>query len=213
MPDISQEELDRLKAAAASVTELTEKAKAAEDYKRDMLKHKDEAAARQAELDKIKSTQTEAEKKRLEEQGQYKVLADQEKEARLKAEKERDDSISTVDRFLKQTKVESAATAAGLLPTALGDIRSLSFDSLKVRKDASGVIQVEGVDELIASLKKDRPHYFGTGKPPTINAGGGGGSTSTGSMSTAELIALQKKDPAAYFAHLKEQLEAHQKKT
>ncbi len=206
MPEVSQEELDRLKSAAASAEELKSKAAAADDYKRDMLKHKDELAARTAELDKIRTAQTEAEKKRLEEQGQYKTLAEQEKVAREKAEKERDDSVLTVDRFLKQTKVEAAATAAGLLPTALGDIRGLSFENLKVIKGANGV-EVSGVDELIASLKKDRPHYFGTGtKPPFNPGGGGGGGSENGELSVAELVKLQKEKPAEYTAYLQEQL-------
>ncbi len=207
MPEVPQEELDKYKAAVAEAAALKQQADAAGDYKRDMLKFKDEATARAAELQKIKDDQAAVESKRLAEQGQFKLLAEQNEAKAAKAEQEKAEALGKVDRFLKQTKLESAATAAGLLPTALVDLRGLDLEGLKIRTGAGGVIEVDGVDTVLASLKKDRPHWFGTGERPAFNGGGGGGGSAAGDkeLSTAEFLELQKKDPAKAQAYLAEQ--------
>ena len=213
MPEISEEELNKLKAAAAQAESAS---KAADDFKKDMLTYKDRAAANEAELKKLKDAGTEAERKRLAEQGEYKAIAEQEKTAREKAEAERqkaieesEKSLLSVDRFLKLTKVEAAAQASGLLPTAVADLRLMSLDKLSIRRGTDNNVEVLGVEEFLAGLKKDRPHYFGSGNPPQFNAGGGAGGGNGGGgkeLSADDLLKLKKEKPAEYQAYMKERM-------
>ncbi len=186
-------------------TELQGKAKELEGYKVDMLKYKEELAAQ-----KLKDEENS--KKGLLEKEQYKVLYEKTEVEKNELQKKSEESILKVDRFIKQGAIEAAALQAGVRKEALGDFKRLAgFDSLEVKTEGDD-IKVLGVEALITEQKKLRPYLFSDGKPPKFNdpknAGGGGDKDYT----TAELIKLQKEDPAAYRKAMEENQKKQQEK-
>lgn len=198
MPEVTQEQLDKLTSDATAGQAAL---KAADDYKKDMLKFKDAATAAQTQLESLTSAEAEKEKTRLTQQGEFKTLAEQEKTAREKAELEKKEALGKVDRFLKSTTLEKEAVKAGILETAIADLKLLKMDALTVGMDSAGNVDVKGAEGMIAELKKSRPHWFGQAKDPAFNdAGGGSDSTrgGTGALTAMQLAELSIKDPAKY---------------
>lgn len=204
MAEVPDAELAELRAKAA---ERDAKDRAAEDYKKDMLKHKDEAAAKEKELADLRSKQGEAEKAKLTEQNQFKELYEKEQKEKLAAIEEKDKTVLTVDRYIKKGALETAALTAGLKKEALADLNLLGFDKLTVRKEGSEV-KVLGIEELIKETQVSRPHWWGEVKVPQVNTnGGGGGTPADGKLTAAQMTELQKKDPAKYRLELKKIME------
>ncbi len=202
MPEVPEEELKVLREKAAQADSKTQ---AAADYQKDMLKFKDESAARQLELDKIKGQQTEAEKKTLLEKEQFKELWEKAEKEKAEALKKGDEAILTVDRYIKQGALETAALQAGIRKEALPDLKLLGFDKLTVVKEGTEV-KVKGIEDFIADQKKTRPHWFGESPPPGFNGAGGGagGGNQDGKPSAADLTKMQKEDPAKYREAMKQ---------
>lgn len=196
MAEIADAELAALKEkAAASESE----AKAKEDYKKDMLRFKDEAATKDAELNRLKGEKSEAEKAALLEQNRFKELYEKSEKEKADETKRADEAISTVDRYIKQGALTTAALAAGIKKEALADLKLLGFEKLTVAKEGNEV-KVKGIDEFIAEQKKLRAHWFGEETPPPFNGGGGEGGQKKedGILSAVEVEKLRKEDPKKY---------------
>lgn len=204
MPEISEQELADLKANAEKVASLT---KAAEDFKADMFRFKNESAEKEAKLAKLLEGQEAADKAKLAEQGQYKVLLEKSEaekaELRLKAET----AVDSVTHFVRFKSVEAEARKAGILDASLSDLNLLGLDKLEVQRDGKD-IKVKGVEEFVAEQKKLRPHWFGQTAAPHIDKGkGGGNGGGNGSSLDAKAMAeLYVKDKAAYMEALKSQV-------
>lgn len=205
MPEITDEKLKELTDKAAEVETLRQKAGAADDFKKDMLKFKDE-------LTQIKTEKTEAEKKGLVEKEQFKILYEKELAEKADAVKAKEEALGTVERYIKQGALETAALTAGLKKEALPDLKLLGFDSLQVRKDGAE-IKVDGIETLLTEQKKLRPHWFGEAKGPNIiDVNGSGGAGGGGKeLTVKELLELEKKDRPAYLAYRKKQITAAKK--
>lgn len=195
---LTEEQIKALEEKAAKVDDLESKARASEDFKKDMLKFKDEHSKAQTELEQIKKVQAEAEAKRLTEGKEFETLYTREKEAREKAEQEKAESLQKVDRFVKKAALETHLKSLGLRPEALIDLRRLDFDGLVIKNDG-GEIQVEGVETFSTDLKKTRPHWFGESKDVNFNGGGGEGMKGQ-TLSGLDLAKLQKEKPLEYKA-------------
>lgn len=118
----------------------------------------------------IEQEKTDAEKKRLEEEGKWKELADK-REAELKA---KDEAIAT-ER--KSNALKLAAQAAGAKNT---DTISKLVDASKIEVDADGNIKAESVTALLDGLKTTEPYLFGEAVKAADNAGAGNGGAGEG---------------------------------
>lgn len=127
-----------------------------------------ELAAAKKERDQLVLEKSEAEKKKLAEDGKFKELAEA-------AQKERDEAIQN----LNNTKVESAIerTAAKLGAVDAEAVAKL-LDRTNVKIDDTGTIT--GVEDAIKALQTSKPYLFGKGatatmgnptNPSTSNAG------------------------------------------
>lgn len=186
-------------------TELEGKAKAYDEVKSDMLKYKEEKIA--TEKAKIEES-----KKSMLEKEQYKTLYEQTETARLTAEKKAEESVSTVQRYIKTSALEAAAAKAGVKPEAMVALKRLTdFDKLEVKRTGED-IQITGLDALIAESQKLHPYLFGNGKPPRFDdPKGGSGNNDFKELAVSEIVKLEKSDKPAYLAYMKE-LQARQTK-
>ena len=192
--DITEEQLKELQDKAARADEL---ARAAEDYKKDLFRFKDEAKARGDELAKMQAAQAEAEKKRMVEQEQYKGLYEKAESEREAAQRERDEALESAQRFIVSRELRAEALKAGVREEALPDLDLLGWDGLDVKRDGNS-IRVNGVAEFLTRTKKARPHWFADHKPPVFNDPKKGTPGEGQDYTADQLLALRKKDPAAY---------------
>ena len=116
----------------------------------------------EAELKKLKDAEAEREKKRLEEQGEYKQLAEQ-RENELKTYK------AQVAEGSKRNAVVLAAAKLGANdPQDI--INFVSLSDIEVAED--GNIDAGKVEEIVKRTKESKPYLFGSKAKPTVGAGG-----------------------------------------
>lgn len=199
MAEISEQELAELKASAEKAKELESKAKAADDFKADMLRFKQEKQELAEKLSKLAEGKDAEERAKLAEQGRYKDLLEKAEAEKAELKKLADGAAESVTHFVRSRDVETEALKAGIRPEALSDLRLLGLDKLEVQREGKE-IKVKGTADFIAEQKKLRPHWFADAKAPQFDAGKGGNSKG----GDAGLAELAKKDPAAYKARLKE---------
>lgn len=183
--------------------------KAYEEVKADMLKYKQQLKNAEAEKEKILEEKRSLETKNLQDQNQYKTLY----EKSLEENKVLKGSVLTMkDNFIKNEKlreIESKALASGLKPQGLEILRGIAADTddVVVEFTSTGRTQVIGADGYIEKLKqKYGDVLFVDGRAPNVNNHLPNGSVETKKWSPTEILALQKKDPAAYDKAMKEYL-------
>jgi hypothetical protein len=146
-----------------------------------------------AELKAIRDKEAEAEKKKLEEQGQYKTLLEAEK-----AEKEKIKAEN--DRKILNMHIRLEAVQAGII-----DQDDKNLDGLVgVSIDADG--KVVGAKEAVLKLKTAKAHLFSSGTTSTSAVSGtnspaaGGGQINWKYLRDhpAETIKIKKENPALY---------------
>lgn len=129
--------------------------------KNDMHKFKEDARKLQEEL----------ENKRI---GAMKEKQDWEGIAKAKEQeaadfKEKYDGLSrSLVENAKHSALKNAALKSGILDQSLSDLELLDFAEVHVETTTTGKILVSGAENAIESLKKRRPHWFGT-KPASVN--------------------------------------------
>ena len=198
MAEISEQELAELKAGAERAKELEGKAKAADDFKADMLRFKQEKTELAEKLAKLAEGNESAERAKLAEQGQFKLLLERSEAEKAELKKQAEGAAESVTHFVRSRDVETEALKAGIRPEALSDLRLLGLDKLEVQREGKE-IKVKGTADFIAEQKKLRPHWFADAKAPQFD-NGKGGSAKGGEVSLSELAV---KDPAAYKERLK----------
>lgn len=180
-------------ALKAQIEELTKQAATA---KAEAAKLKEGASATEAEKAKQAEAAAKVEQERLRKEGNFQALYEQ-SEARAKdlatqLKKQAAGYVGT----LKLSEVKVKAQAAGILETAIPDLQMVDLSAVMAQQAEDGTISFEGADNFIAKLKADKPHWFGTAKPPKINLGngngaGGGSNRNDGRPSPADLLKLQ----------------------
>lgn len=121
--------------------------------------------AMRAELDQLKQKQkeradadAEIERKRLEEQGKFKELADNERIRADEARRAADDARKEADEIIVDSEIRIALIREGANDA---DIASLvPREGLTV----SGG-RVRGVEDVIRKFKEEKPHFFGEPRP------------------------------------------------
>lgn len=183
---------------AAKLKEIEGKAKGYEEVKADMLRYKEQLAA-------TKAAEEAAERERLTKQGEYKTLLEKAEAEKGEWVKKATDAQGLAEQYIRFSAVKDEATKAGLRPEAMRDLQLLNLNKLEIQREGND-IQVKGAVELVAEQKKNRPHWFADGTPPKFDAGKG---DNKGDKNDAnDLVALHKKDPAAYRAALEERIKA-----
>lgn len=123
-----------------------------EENKSWRLKHAEAEAARKTEADARKAAEEKA-------AGAEKASGDKIKEVQ-----------TTADQRLIRAELKASALKAGMVD--MDFLKLADISGLKLKEDG----EVEGADELMAALKKSKPHWFGDpstshgGKPPRKGA-------------------------------------------
>jgi hypothetical protein len=66
---------------------------------------------------------------------------------------------------------------------------------VQIETTSNNMVNVLGVSEFMESFKQDNPAFFPSKTPAKINTNSPGGKTE---MSAADMLKLEKSDPAAY---------------
>lgn len=122
------------------------------------------------QLEAREAAEAEAEKKRLEEQGKYKELAE-------KAESEKTALQTKYETNAKSNALKLAALQAG---TVDADAVAALVDLGTIKLSDDGSVDADSVKSVIETLKESKAYLFGTATPPKPNNVGGNGGTPSG---------------------------------
>lgn len=149
---------------------------------------------RAKEADKLKKEKQEAAEKKLEEEGEYKKLAE-ERQAEIERLK------SETQTAQVNTQLTAELIKAGCIDVNAA-LKLITRDGIKVGDDGT----IEGVEASVTSLKTASSYLFGTTQPvgSGTNPTDGAGTTPPNTFYRSQL-----QDQAFYKAHEKEILEAH----
>lgn len=177
---------------AEDIETLRAQAKAAEDFKRDMLRFKKDAQDKAALLEKVAQERAAEEKKRMVESQRYEELYKASEAEKSELAKAKEAAERTVQQYIVQRELTEKAVSSGIRKDALPDLRLLGIDDIEIEA-AGGEIKVKGVTEWVDRLKKSRPHWFETAAPVKFKDGKPGAASGTPDLAT-----LKKTDPEAY---------------
>jgi len=165
-----------------------------EDHKRvldDMHKYK---KAVQEQSEKLAEFET----KLLEKDQDWKKIAEKYKADAESYKKDLTETKSAFVRTQKFNEVQAKALAAGLRPEAIDDLERIDLDAIEVEVTNTGRMSLNGVDDLVESLKKTKSYWFKTPKAPTVNGGGANGTDGDIKLTPSYMFELEKKDPKKY---------------
>lgn len=204
-PEISDEELARLKAAEESAKALQAERDAIKAKNEELLDETKKAkAAKKAAEDEAAA----AAKKAAEEAGDFKQLYESSEAARKEAE----EKLQAQQRTARESALKSKAAelAAGLtkdtgraeiLADKIRQRLGYSEDGAIRVLDESGGLTVSPVEELVTQIKGRFPFLVDGSQASgggASGSGGGGATKKFGEMTGAELAELRQKDPQTY---------------
>lgn len=144
------------------------------------------ARERKEALEAIEKEKAEAERKRLEEEGKWKELAEKEKT-------EKETILQQVHNERRTTALKLAAMKAGAQnPDTVARLADLN----KIELDENGSVKGESVEALLEGMKASDPYLFGT--TSTQNAGASGGGTPQGGTGGKKFYRSQLSDSKFY---------------
>lgn len=135
---------------------------------------------------------------KLKEKEDYKLLWEREKEKREEAERNAGELKGTIFNTLKSNAIKQEALKVGIVPSALDDIDLVDNSMVQVETTDRGTMRVLGTKDFIEVLKETRPHWFKTVGAPNVNVSTPGEPEQKKEYSAADIIEIQKKDPAKY---------------
>ena len=162
MPEFTDEEIKELKekakaegeaaAKAALKSELAQtKAEVEKSFKEEL-----KAVAGVDSLAELKKQKTAAEKKRLEEEGKFKELAEETAKDRDKFKGERDQALTDLKKFRIEIALSDAANQAGAIDAEV--IRALMGSKAEVGEDGMVTINGKEAVEAVKEFLKEKPH-------------------------------------------------------
>jgi hypothetical protein len=169
MPEISDEDLKKLKDEAAEAAKLKGSVAALEGKNKELLEEKKTEAQKRVDAEKLAK---EAEEKRLKDAGDYKTLSEQlaaEKADREKSDKENKEKLA---KGAKLSKVQEELGKQGLDPKAVAHALKL-VDLEQVKYDESTGVVI-GADAVASKLKVELPNLFVKADKEKMNNGDGG---------------------------------------
>lgn len=196
-----QAEIEKNPALKARFEALSAGAKAAEDYKKDMLKFKTLAQQTEEAKAKEKAAAEAAHLEELKKAGNFQALYEASEKRAADEKNARTKEARQYINDLRFSEVTRAALAAGLLPAAQADLGVLDLTKVEASRSESGTVTFANVSAFVEEMKTTRPHWFGTGKAPNLNLSKPGGGNEIGGGKTytdTELLALETTDPVEY---------------
>lgn len=192
----------KIEALTAQIAAIT---KASENYKKDMLKYKDQVEELGKEKARIASEAAAAAEKKATDDGNFKSLYET---AKADADRLKGELASFRDGFIKAKKLEAVKTAAlkrGFVPDQVDLLEVLPMEQVVpqfVIEKGTAKVNVIGVDEFISSLEQTRPILFkkqeGAGiddqTPPANNHP----QLKSGEYTPDQLEKLKKDDPEKF---------------
>lgn len=159
-------------------------------YKQELEKTRLEKERIEKQLEELRVAQ-------LKEKSNFKDLYELEVTKRRDAEtKLQSLSSSFVDNLMRK-EIEAEALASGIRPEAISDLELVDKGMIETETTSTGKINFLNVKEFVQSLKSTRPYWFKNGEPPKIN-GALPGNPQFKDLTPAQILELQKKDPAKY---------------
>ena len=169
-------------------------------YKNQVSQLNSKYEAAQAKIDELEKSINGENEKKMQENNQWKDLYEKQKGKTSELEKEVQEKEDIFLNTLKKSAIEKEALKNNADPDFL-DLFSDNDGAINPLVTSSGTIEFEGVKEYIENMKSTRPKFFKSDTPPNFNDGSGGKGDKipkASDLSASEILALQKKDPAAY---------------
>jgi hypothetical protein len=154
------------------------------------------AAIEQEKADLAKQLEA-AQTAQLQEKENFKQLWENEKTKREAAEKKAQDLSTTVFNNFKTSAIKEEALKAGILDSAVDDLDMLDTSIVEVETTDKGNVNIHGADNFIEDLKARKPHWFKAAGAPIVNNGTPGHQPPK-ELTAAEIVDLEKTDPAKY---------------
>jgi hypothetical protein len=179
-----------------------------DDHKRaldDMHKFKREATEAKSRLEELEA-------QKLREQGEWKTLAEREKELRLQAEQKAGKLNEALYQSRKFDEVYKEALKAGLRQEAISDLELIGLDGIEVELTSTGRMLVHGADSFVQELKRKRAHWFSSDRPPTVNSGGSAIAPMPEEVTPQMIIEAEKKGDKVRAAELTKKYMQHKYK-
>ncbi len=167
--------------------------------------YKQKLADAAAETAKLKQQLEEIQTNQLQEKENFKQLWENEKTKRQEAEEKNKSLSQTVFNNFKMSAIKEQAIKAGILDTAIEDLDVIDKSMVEVETTDRGTINVLGANEFVESLKERKPHWFRKLGAPTIN-NGTPQEVPPKTLSAADIIKLEKENPAQYQEIMKKRL-------
>lgn len=179
----------------AVVTDETKPIKPS-DHKRtidDMMKYKKGLKDALEQLSSVKSELDKLKEGGLKAQNNYKALYETAQSKLSQVEEERTKLLHSLEYTKKYDEVKTQALKLGIRSEALDDLERLEFEGLEVERTDKGRIVVQGADLFVENLKKSKPHWFESKKPPTFNASGTQGGGASGTVTAQDVLEAETK--------------------
>lgn len=167
--------------------------------KAETLKAKQESETLKKKLSEYEKTRKADEEAKLRDGGDFKTLYEKERKAREDAEIGKQKVSSAFVKTVKQSEIRAEALKENIRPEALDDLALLDAQGVEhVISETQGIV-VTGAAEFVKRVKESRPYWFREGTPPDLNNGNPGSPIpKPKSLTPAQVLEMQEKDPEAY---------------
>jgi hypothetical protein len=171
----------------------------------DLHKYKGKATELEQRLTAIERERENEKTRKLQEQGEFKTLAEQYQKERDDAKKEADTLKSAYVDDKKFDKVRAACEKLGLRSEAIADLEMLDLNGVSVETTSTGKIIVHGADKFAEAVKAKKPHWFTGPKAPNVDTNGtrvldgsAGGTVTARDLLNAETEGKKSGDMSKY---------------
>lgn len=145
-----------------------------------------------SEAERLKTELGNQESERLKAANDYKGLYETEKAKREASDKKLSDFTNWTIQTQRFNEVKVLAQAEGLKKEALSDLELIDMEDVKVETTSTGRFIVQGAKDRVEKLKTERPHWFQTAQPPTINGGGGAPPATGGKVTVSDVVEAER---------------------
>ena len=168
-----------------------------ESTKNDMHKFKRQALESNEQLSKLQKQIEEMQNKELESTNNYKDLYERTQQKLQTVESEKSNLAQSVINDKKLEAIKREAYKRNLDPDFEDLISTFDTKEVIVERGSNG-FNVIGADVWVEDLLQARPKFFTSKSDPTINNGSGKNEVGEKFYSKADVLKLQKEDPAKY---------------
>jgi hypothetical protein len=152
---------------------------------------------------KLKSELEIERKKGLLERQNYKELYENESQKRTELEQQNEKLGYLIKQDKKMGAIKNEAAKLGIRDEAIDDLDHYDTSSVIVETTDQGNLNVLGAREFVESLKISKSYLFQDMSAPKVNNGAPQVETERKKLTPMQVVELQKKDPAAYKAYMK----------